>query len=209
MINPIFTVEEAWQADNARRSGRLDDPQLKKLGELSVSLDVDVQRIWLQTELCCQYLNLQPAWVRAQESDQPTEVNQEERIGDQLDAIWEKLCFQEEKALQSCSLNLFDDSAFDPAEYIKIPPMFRQAFHHGDRRDSRDPRVPRLFQPETGFNSYRTPEENKILSVLFRAHEVMACNDPGQKILAEMHQLLKDFGLNLNDHPQDTGTNDE
>lgn len=198
MIKPIFTVEEALQADNARRNGKWDDPVLAKLGELSVSIDVDVQRIWLHTDLCCQYLNLTPDWIRVQSTDKPWETDREEHIGDQLEAIWKQLCFQQEKALQTVSMCCFDDPAFDTADFIKIPFLFRGACHHG-KRDPYDPRVPRLFEPENGFNSFRSPEEGRVMTLMKRVYEVMHCNDPGQAVLKDLRGMLRNFGVDLTD----------
>lgn len=194
MLTPIFTPNEAMQADNARRAGRLDDPQLKKLGDLSVSMDVDVQRIWLQTQLCSEYLNLHPAYM----VEQSDPKHRDSSVMNRLEDIWNELSYQEEKALQTVDLSPFHDASFDTARFAEIPILFRKDLHSmAGGKDYFFPRVPRLFQPETSFNSFRTEEENRILGTLKKAYETIQLNDPKHEVVTEMHELLRDFGVPL------------
>lgn len=199
MLTALYTAEQAHVAAMARREHRWDDPELKKLGEISVSLDLDLQRIYAQTERVAEYINFTRRYVAAHGPNDQPGSEEFRTVHDRLEQTWARLSPPEENALQSMDLSWFvEHPDADYAILAAIPPIFRQQYLIAGKEDPYQPVTRRLFE-DGSISSKRSVSEARAIRLIHEAYDVMSCNDPSQPLVAQLKSFLRDFGVPFED----------
>lgn len=199
MIVAIYTAKQAHQAAAARRDARWDDPELAKLGGASLSLDLDIQRIYTHTVLSAEYINYTRRYVELQKTKESRDTEEFTTMINRMDDLWKVLSPPEEKALQSIDLNWFvEHPDADYAILMEIPPIFRPQIRFVDKEDPFQPITPRIFE-DHNFSSKRSEHENRAIRLIHEAYVIMSCNDPGQVLIPQLKAFLHDFGVPFED----------
>lgn len=198
MLTAIYTADQAHQAAVARRACQWEDPELLKLGDTSLSVDLDLQRIYVQTTLCAEYINYTRRYVELQATPELRDTKELHSMMDRMEDLWKQLSRAEEKTLQSIDLNWFiEHPDEDYTVLLQIPPIFRPRIRLKAFKD--DPWHPitlRIFE-DNDVSATRSAAENRAIGLIKSAYTIMSCNDPGQRLVGQLKLFLQDFGVHF------------